>query len=157
MSENISSEISQEQNKVRPDTKKGRESDQDIVGDVVNLSDPFPEDFAELFYEPKDIFGRPPPVEPFRFNVPSYVVIDSNSGDIFVADQNNRRMHRYNSEGDFITMWECDKFSGIVVDPRDNSLLVLIPGKRKLSDMVKKEKKISQFDLHVEGKKIVCY
>ena len=71
------------------------DSDQDIVGDVVNLSDPFPEDFAELFYEPKDIFSHPPPVEPFRFNVPSYVVIDSNSGDIFVADQNNRRMHRY--------------------------------------------------------------
>jgi DNA-binding beta-propeller fold protein YncE len=111
------------------------------------LSDPFPEKLDGLYYEQKKMFARTPPVEPYRFNLPSGIAVDSTSGDFYVADTNNRVIQRYDAGGTFIKMWKCDPLTGVTVDPSDGSILIAVPGKKNIVRYDKEGKELQRFDV----------
>ena len=152
VSENVAPDISQEQSSSEKNTpqkskKNTSEAQDNSVSSTNSLSDPFPEDLKELYYEPKDTFGRPPPVEGNRFNLPSGVAVDSKSGDFYVADTNNRVIQRYDADGKFIKMWDCDPLTGITVDPSNGTILIAVPGRKKVVRYDKDGTELQRFDV----------
>ena len=79
-------EVSDESEEER---RTSKESNAEELQNSKSLTESFLETYQDLSYQPKNYFGRPPPLAPYRFNLPSGIAVDSTSGDFFVADKNN--------------------------------------------------------------------
>ncbi|MEC7985983.1 MAG: NHL repeat-containing protein, partial [Myxococcota bacterium] len=109
------------------------------------LRDPLPApDLSSLQYAPVVRFGRPPPVAGGRFNLPSAIAVDSRSGDFYVMDTNNKRVHRYKADGTFVSMWGDKAASGLTVDPRNGTVLLALPSEKKVVRFDKNGKRLEE-------------
>ena len=154
--ENIKSEESTKttSKKEQKSSTEQKEEKVDVVADEKVLTDVLPQDISKLSFDRKNKFGRPPPKEAYRFNLPSGIAVDSKSGDFYVADTINRVIHRYDSNGKFIKLWKCDPLSGVTVDPTNGSLLVALPGLKEIVRYDNEGKELARYDITVEDEKI---
>ncbi len=77
-------------------------------------------------------FGSALQPDPGVFNLPSGIAVNSNSGDVFVANTIFHQVQRFDSEGNHLKSWDTLASMGVTIDHNDNTLLVTLPGKGKL-------------------------
>ncbi|MDG1479505.1 MAG: NHL repeat-containing protein [Myxococcota bacterium] len=77
-------------------------------------------------------FGSALQPDPGVLNLPSGITVNSNTGDVFVANTIFRQIQRFDAEGNHLTSWDSLPAMGITVDHNDNTVLVALPGKGKL-------------------------
>jgi DNA-binding beta-propeller fold protein YncE len=77
-------------------------------------------------------FGSALKPDPGVFSLPSGIAVNSNTGDVFVANTNFNQVQRFDAEGGYITSWDTLSSLGLTVDHNDNTILVTLPGKGKL-------------------------
>ncbi|GLU44100.1 peptidyl-alpha-hydroxyglycine alpha-amidating lyase family protein [Allomuricauda sp. NBRC 101325] len=82
-----------------------------------------------------------------EFNIPHGIDLDK-KGYVYVADRENNRIQKFDSEGNFITLWQnqtTDQFYSVTVDNRNNCLFGI--DYMIVNDTIVKGSDIFRFDL----------
>jgi len=68
-----------------------------------------------------------------KTNYPSGIAVDSNTGHVYVMDLLFNRVQKFDSEGTFLTQWDCRQGLGLTVDPTSGDVWVAMWTQHKVN------------------------